>query len=231
MYDVTAAPSTTALTTLENVKDEMGICLDETATDPRLQRLIQRASDAIVARLSRPLARHTITELLPWTGQRRQWLHVAPIVSITSVKLNGNVIPVAEYQVDRRAGSVFRDGGWMSNMLTGFGATQFPTAERGKSVYEFVYVAGYYLPTFAINPDLAITAADWRLPADLEAAAIALVRHYWNQAKRNLQVIGESLGDYSVQYTNPVSLTAGTEPQLPDEVEVMLKPYTRIVVR
>jgi len=231
MLDVTIAPSTTALTTLEAVKEEMGLCLDETAEDPKLQRIIQRASDAIVARLSRPLARHTITELLPYRETTRQWLTVTPIVSLTSVKLNGATIPSTDYQLDRRQGSVFRSGGWFSNVMYGGGISQLPTSERGKAVYEFVYQGGYYLPTFTTDDDEEITSADFRLPADLEAAAYTLVRHTYQQMQRNVQIGAESLGDYSVQYTNPVSLTAGTTPQLPDEVEVLLKPYVRVGLR
>ena len=208
MYDVVAAPSTLELTTLEALKEELGICADDGSKDPKLKRAIQRASAMIVGRVGRPIARHTVTERLPSTAQRRQWLKVRPVITLTSVKRDGQTLDPEGYVLERTKGAVFRQGGWESHRLLGYGVTQYPTHEYSENVYQFDYQGGYYLPTFTTALDGAKTALDVDLPADIELAAVAMAKILFHRSERNLEVQSESLGDHSVTYAKPASQQA-----------------------
>lgn len=167
---VSTPASTTALTTLAAVKEEMKVTSG--ADDSWLRRQINGASALACAYLGVPMAndgtanlgRETVVETIrldrahPRRGNRdgrRRDLRLArwPVSSVTSVEEAGTILDAAAYEVDAESGALTRLNG---------NAPSFWAA--GKVVV--TYVAGWLLPG-----DLGRN-----LPAEIEDAVIELVK-------------------------------------------------------
>jgi hypothetical protein len=216
MLTVNTAAASTALTTLDAVKTELGIT--GTADDAWLQSQIDVASTLCCAYLgvvmatdgSMRLGRETLTETIRLNrGERRRRFDVRrrdlmlsrwPVVQVNSVTIDGTALLGDEYEVDGASGVLLRLGGGQPSHWVG-------------NTVEVRYEAGWLLPG---QPGR-------NLPNDIEDAAIGLVKVQWYSRTRNPLVKAESVpGVVDVQYR--VGAT-GTNGALPPEVTAKLDPY------
>lgn len=198
---VTGAPSTTKLIALADLKALLGI--SDSANDALLGNIIQCGSDAIARFCNRVFAQRTIQETLPGPGGQLLKLKFSPIITLTSIALDGETVDSDTYTLtEPDAGIVFRESYW---------------AYMGhKYSYTATYVHGYNLPD--------MSGAD-TLPYDIQQAALELCKGMWLSRARDPSVTMESIPDvYTVQYGgkgNGGSLVGA----LPPNVQELLLPY------
>jgi Phage gp6-like head-tail connector protein len=201
---VTVPPSTTKLIALADLKALLGIT--DGANDALLGNIIQRGSDAIARFCNRVFAQRTIIETLPGPGGQLLKLKFSPIVTLTSITLDGETVDSSTYTLtEPEAGIVFREAGWA---YTGH-----------KYSYTATYVHGYNLPD--------MTGTD-TLPYDIQQAALELCKGMWLARQRDPAVTMESVPDvYTVQYGgqgNGGALVGA----LPLNVQELLLPYREL---
>jgi hypothetical protein len=139
---VTAPPSTTKLIALADLKAILGIT--DGANDALLGNIIQRGSDAIVRFCNRVFAQRTVAETLPGPGGQLLKLKFAPIVTLTSITLDGETVDSDSYTLtEPEAGMVYREAGWS---YTGHAYD-----------YTAIYAHGYNLPDMAGTDTLLTT--------------------------------------------------------------------------
>jgi len=157
---VTPAP-TRRLTRKEHVTAEIGVA------DPiLLDRLIDAASAAIENLCGVVFARESVTELVPGFGDTRLQLQRRPIVAVTAVVFDGEVI--TDYSIDdREEGTLYRRAGWawtaqVAPGLTGpqrwpgFGSP-LPNSEEAR--FSVSHVSGYILPEQDLESVRTVSAA------------------------------------------------------------------------
>jgi gp6-like head-tail connector protein len=198
---VTVPPSTTKLIALADLKAILGIT--DSANDARLGNIIQRGSDAIARFCNRVFAQRTVIETLPGPGGQLLKLKFSPIVTLTSITLDGETVDRDTYVLtEPDAGIAFCGSYWA---YTGH-----------KYSYAATYTHGYNLP------DMAGTNT---LPYDIQQAALELCKGMWLARQRDPSVTMESVPDvYTVQYggqgRNGAPITA-----IPPNVQELLLPY------
>jgi Phage gp6-like head-tail connector protein len=197
---VTVPPSTTKLIALADLKALLGIT--DSANDTLLGNIIQRGSDAIARFCNRVFAQRTVIETLPGPGGQLLTLKFSPIVTLTSIALDGETVDSDTYTLtEPDAGIVFCESYWA---YTGH-----------KYSYTATYTHGYNLP------DMAGTDT---LPYDIQQAALELCKGMWLARQRDPSVTMESVPDvYTVQYgqgKNGVAVGA-----IPPNVQELLLPY------
>jgi hypothetical protein len=199
---VTAPPSTTKLIALADLKAVLGIT--DSANDTLLGNIIQRGSDAIARFCNRVFAQRTVIETLPGSGGQLLKLKFAPIVTLTSIALDGETVDPDTYTLtEPDAGIVFREAACWA--YTGHAYS-----------YTATYTHGYNLP------DMAGTDT---LPHDIQQAALELCKGLWLARQRDPTVSMESVPDvYTVQYGGKGGngVPVGT---LPPSVQELLLPY------
>ena len=161
MLNVITPAATTALTTLDRVKNGLGITDD--AEDEYLEAMINAATDQACVYMNvvqaedgtRTIGLETLEEVFPYCGyETTVMLSRIPVVSIESVTVDedGTLVDPAEYMVKRTTGIAFRQPasyyGWWGMPLT------------------ITYVAGWLLPGDSGR----------NLPWDIEDAAVRLVK-------------------------------------------------------
>lgn len=200
---VVTPAATVALTTLDAVKPGLDV---GDGDDAALTDLIGQASAAIVTYTGRTFGREVVQEVVrlhrPVTGIV---LERAPVVSVSAVMEGAATLSTTDYEADLKAGIVRR--------LSSSGC--YRTFDAGTVTVS--YTAGWLLP-----------GEDGRdLPADIEGAAVALVRHLWNErgAWRGLQSV--ALGSSNITYRNPAS---GVDGGMPGEIASALDRWQLPVV-
>lgn len=207
------------LTTLANVKAVLGIT--DGAQDTYLNLIIPQASAACENYCNRVFAQETLTDAFrlqyPWFPGFPD-AHVAPLqltrwplVSVTSViETDGQGVATTltagtDYESDMDAGQVFR--------LDTYGNP------RNFATYRVAiqYVAGYALPG-----DVSPT-----MPADIEQAAIEMVKAMWAARKRDPNLRSETIPEL---ISNTYQTVAPTSSGLPLIVESLLDNYRVPVV-
>jgi len=171
--------SSHALTTLAEAKTYLK--LNVTDYDSTIERLINAASEAIEKYCNRHFEKAIYTEWYKGHGRQLLLLNQFPIVSVTSVTIDGSAYTEGEdndFTIDSEAGMLFRAVGWPGNRYYG-GLTQDPMARRRN--IKVVYEAGYVLPK-DVSPETPRT-----LPYDLEQACLLLVHFYY---KRDIASFG-----------------------------------------
>lgn len=129
-----------ALTTLNNVKAWLNV--NTTTDDLLLTRLINQVSGATLNYLARPsISQQTYTELRAGVGNNRLVLRNWPVISITSLTVGSQTIPVATSLTSNGYTLATWDG-------TSAGLPQEITLRgyqfyRGRSNIQIVYQAGY----------------------------------------------------------------------------------------
>ena len=157
------------LTTLANVKAWMGIT--STDHDAVLTRLISAASNYIQSWLNRDLFAADCTERFDGTGTAMLVLPNYPVQSVTSVKVNGVVVP---------AGTDSSDGYFYNTDGIKLRGYRF---ERGVSNVLVSYRGGFE-----------------SIPAELEQATIELVslRH---KERERIGIVSKGLAGETITYT------------------------------
>ena len=154
-----------ALTTIEAVRQQLGLDPSDTSQDAVLARMINSASDAIRTYCDRDFARAQRADRLEGPGRPVLLLPLYPVIRVESVTADGIPVLPEEYDVDVQAGRLVRRGGsWPG----GPGLT-----------VEVVYEAGYITPEQARNG-----LGERDLPYDLEEACIATVMSWFS--RRNM---------------------------------------------
>lgn len=168
--------ASTALTTLTAVKLDLGITGND--EDPVLTDLIGQASASLAGWIGRPLARETVTETFRLTRPEPSLcLSRFPVASVTSVTIATAVQDSATIECDRASGILYRLNNSQRYLA-------WPA-----DVVAVEYAAGWLLP-----------GQDGRdLPADIEAAAIALVRRAYHAAGRDPALKAMDVGSGAVK--------------------------------
>lgn len=161
-----------ALTTLETVKEMLGIPAEE--SDPQVDnvliRLINAASAWVETMTERKLGKNDYRQKCRGTGSQELVLKHYPIVSVQSVAEigSGKVLPPESYDFDEKGdiGVLYRESGWPYRGYLGGLSGDFLAPQRYLLVE---YTAGYVLPKDA-TADSPCT-----LPADLESLVWEMV--------------------------------------------------------
>lgn len=157
--DPTLRPN--ALTTLDRLKEMLGISLEDTGNDGVLIQLINQASASIEKALGRKLKKQVYCQKCKGTGNQYLLMEQYPIREIKSIRQGDILMDPALYDVPGggMAGVIYKDDGWTYHGYP-YGLTGDYVA--GKRDIQVEYVAGYTLPGDATveNP--------CDLPADLE---------------------------------------------------------------
>lgn len=132
----------TDLATLQDVKAWLG--LTATSSDTVLSGLISAVSGTILGYINRVLVPHTLTELRDGTGTARMLLHDWPVLSISSLILDGSPLALNATPQNGGGGFVFDapspyPPGTMAN-VTLLGGARF---SRGVANVLVSYLAGY----------------------------------------------------------------------------------------
>ncbi len=209
---VVAAAELTAITTLQAVKDELGIA--DSSQDERLQRMIRGATDKARAELNRVLPRETVSEAFragpeyggdapPAALSLSRW----PVDASAdfTVTVDGTELASSDYELDVQSGLLWR---LSCGLRCGW---RFASAV-------VAYTGGYAMPGSSI-----VT-----LPADIEDGALALIRSRYaamgrDPSLRRREIPGVISEDFWIE--NGDSTNA-----LPPEVERYWSPHRVIPV-
>lgn len=187
------ALSANALTTVATMEDELGITAGSATA--RLERLIAVASDIIERYCARKFGKATaIVENVKGQGGNLLILSRSPIIQVSSIKLDGELVDPATYELKtehKAAGMVWRDAGWAWTASSFNAMTPVDAAGMEKRSYEVTYDAGYVLPKENSGRDL---------PYDLEQACIELVTSLYRGRGRDKNIASEAVGSASRSY-------------------------------
>lgn len=219
-----------ALTTVATLAAELGIATPaaSSAAEADLERRIAVASSAIEKYCGRTFARATVTEQVPGYGTQNLRLSRAPVLSVTSVELDGEPVPVEDYRTpsgtSAQAGFLERaKGTWEWTALESKSPAPEPLAGTERPLYEVVYVGGYVLPKDEVLPGTPRT-----LPYEVEEACLATCVAIYRAKGRDKSIISESVLSASVTYAGSTANTAigrGAGGIIPDDVLPLLAPY------
>jgi len=116
---------------LQILKTYLGIALNDTSQDAILNLYIDRAKDLIDSFLGFPLEQSTYTEKVEF--QRYIIPKAFPIISLTSLTINGEVQTLSDYYIDKDSGIVYKMKDYRINLLC-------------PGLADIVYSAGYVSP-------------------------------------------------------------------------------------
>lgn len=153
-----------ALTTVAAVKEYLRISSTDTTNDNSLERQINAVSEFIERFCDRHFEKTTYTHKFRGNGRQKLLLNQYPILSVTSVKVDGS--DATDYEILGEEGILYRENLWP---WSGYRAGLVGDPIGSRPNIEVVYTAGYVLPKDDA-PDSPRT-----LPYDLEDAAIELV--------------------------------------------------------
>lgn len=184
-----------ALTTLETVKEMLGMPVEESASqvDNVLIRLINAASAWVETMTERKLGRSDYRQKCRGTGSQELVLQHYPIVSVDSVTEigSGKVLASASYNFDEKGeiGVLYREEGWPYRGYPAGLSGDYIAPQRYLLVQ---YTAGYVLPKDATE-DSPCT-----LPADLENLVWEMVEQEYQLRKNGAQGLSAfSISDVS----------------------------------
>lgn len=163
-----------ALTTLEALKQMLGLDADDTSNDEVLIQLINQASASVERALGRKLRRSTYTQHLKGTGNQYLLVENYPIIDVEYIKQAGEYIDPGLYDITEQgaAGVIYKDDGWTYYGYPYGLAGDHITGSRNIVVR---YTAGYVLPWEATEDDPAT------LPADLEGLVQEMVQYIFGK--------------------------------------------------
>ena len=206
-----------ALTTLQAVKDELGIM--DSSKDSVLERLINAASEAIEQYCGRHFEyEQGVQETLAGTGGSRLVLSRIPVRAVTSVTVSG--MPLDDYVVeDPKAGILYRGAGWpwTARAWAGF-ISQDPLIGTESRDIVVTYDAGFVTPQQEADSGGTLTRD---LPHAVEEACILTVVTWYLNRGENLSITSEGLAGVWVRYDRSV---------LPQPARELLAPYKRLVM-
>lgn len=223
-----------ALTTVAMVCAELSLDVPTSgsATEADLERRIAVASDAIERYCARAFGRVVAyVERVPGFGTDALFLSRVPVLSVSAVTYDGDVIPPECYEsppsgADSEAGllrNVDADAPvWAWTARCGaWGGKQAGTERRA---YAVTYTAGYVLPKDGTDDEPRT------LPYDVEHACILTVVSDYQMKGRDQSIVSESVLSASVTYAGSQVNSAigrGTGGIIPDAAATLLQPYRR----
>ncbi len=162
--------SARALTTLDTVKNELGIT--DTSKDEMLIRYINIASDYFLNAVDRKLIKGVYnSEKYRGDGSTDLYLNEYPIVSIEKIEESGSELTVDDdyelTETDKEAGSVYKNDGWDRDSRSFGILTNTYYNERLRNI-EVDYTAGYCTPQQVIDTTCTVRT----LPYDIEGVVI-----------------------------------------------------------
>jgi hypothetical protein len=209
IISVTTPATTTKLTTLDRVKAELSIT--NNSQDIILNAKIDEASEDAEASLGFRVPRETVSETF-WHSEPMELseylvLDRAPVVSIDSVIMDGDIMDPSLYRLDAARGLLY------AMNPTGYACYWYFTQSIVVN-----YIGGYLLPGQGGRD----------LPAGIEGAVVELVTDYWSAKGRDPSVKSEEIPgvlrrDYWVG-------AVGEEGELPPRVVMKLAPFRRVQV-
>lgn len=204
---VSSAAESEALTTLTTIRSELGLDV-ESEQDALIDQYILEASRAIENYCRAKFAKQTITETLSSPGGKYMQLSRIPVVSITSITLEGVAVDAADYVlIEPESGIVFAEDGW--------------TRTYGAYDYSVQYVYGYVLPSFS--------SGTINLPPDIELACRMLVKNVWFARSRDGAIRREQVEQvYEVEYKSPTILATNVNSMFTQEILALLAPYREL---
>lgn len=191
-----------ALTTLAEFKNHMDVPGANTDFDMKFERVINASSDRIKAFCDRNFARQTYTERYSGKGRQDFPLRQTPVESVTKVVISqtwdfsGTPENPADYEVSGGQVLVRRNGSW----------------SKGRLNIEVEYIAGFYLPSDALNRSL---------PHDLEYSCLLFAEFLYEQRRdRRLGQSSKGKQDESVSYVDGI----------PSQIAEMLEPFRHMQI-
>jgi hypothetical protein len=216
-----------ALTERQTVKDDLGIT--DTASDAKIDRLINSVSAAIDKHCRRVFARGTLSEKVAGKGTPIVMLARPPIVSIASIDEDGAALVEGDdYEIKSDdAATLYKiDGAWGWRTVGTGGIRNDPLAGYERELITVNYDGGFTTPhqvTEATYPGPAT------LPADVEEAAILSVVSAFHSIGGDRRIANEKLMDASVAYGARNKITGrGMGGILVDDAVAILEPYCLI---
>jgi hypothetical protein len=181
-----------------------------------IEDLINEASGSIARRVGRQLHRASVVEKLRPNGLPRLILRETPLVSITSIVLDGETIGATTYAIeDADLGFVHLDEPPSCNDLLLYGSiAQDMVPGSGKRSLVVTYVAGYVAPGQASAGPPAVVRD---LPEEIEEACIICVAQAWRLFKSG----------YAKSEVPFIGGGAGIWGDIPDVARCKLEPYCR----
>ncbi len=149
MITIVTPPSSTALTSLARLKDDLGLTTVDAARDRWLQRRIDEASSLLLQAIGRTggegLARAEVLEQLPGSGRSVLLVGRTPIVSLLGVTQCGQDVSGVGVR-DADAGELFRACGWPEVVPIETWIESDRKDEPGVADYRVSMIGGYLLP-------------------------------------------------------------------------------------
>lgn len=209
-----------AFALLDDLKSDLGI--SGSASDSKLERRILAASELIESWCGRRFRYQSVVENVKGEGWPSIAVSRLPVVSITSIVLDGSTIPSTAYSlVDAEAGRIFRVDGWA--WTAALIATASPERVTGTEERAFVvtYAGGYVLPN---DSNQAPYASPVMLPNAIVEACLQWATELHLAAGTRGDVVQEQVGDASIAYAaNSIEERRGGQPS--PAVTRLLAPY------
>lgn len=211
---------TIAFTMVATALDELG--LSGSSYDTRLERYILQNSAAIERYCDRSFRKGSRVETLRGTNTPRLVLDATPLVSITSIAVDGTTIAAADYEIeDADAGIVFNEAGWLRyDYAVPNSIARDRIAGTAKADTVVTYVGGYVLPNDSTGTR--------NLPYEIEQACLMGVVAAFRQRGQDRNVGSKATGDASISYRLPNTIV-GVEAvgTLPTEALSLLAPFRK----
>jgi hypothetical protein len=194
------------LTTLTNVKEYLAIDPGETSVDALLARLVSSESARFSNLSNNPITSASYTETVDGNGTRYYVPKNYPVLSVTSVTVDGNAIPARASVSDNGFALVQNRVELVGYMFTSSRA----------AIYYSVY------PSFSVsagvgNVTIVYTAGYQTVPADVDQAVCEMVALKFRGRDR-VGLMSQSVGGETLSYQ---TLT------LPESVQSVIDNYSR----
>lgn len=213
------------LTTLEDVKDSLGIT--DSKDNETLKRIMVRAARRIESFVGRKLNVQVYQAVLPAYGRKRLALPAYPVRHVfrlfdgtdtgTAAELSAT-----EYTLDAENGFIERNEGFAWTLQTIPGVISFPEPDQEFGRYLVEFSAGYIPPSGSTSTQDGTTSTGSTVEPDIQDACISLVRNIWSARKQASNVTSKKVGDLSIAYSSNTN-------ELPDDVLAILTPYRSII--
>jgi len=154
-----------ALTTLDRLKQYIGIDLADTSQDFKLELLINSASQEIENIIGRKLKKAQRIEKYKGNNKLRFQVKNYPLISINEIKLNNEIVDSTKYDFEEN-GIIEGTRPWYADGL--YSGVTPNLAQRKKNI-EIDYVAGYVLPKDETQQEART------LPYDIEIALFRMI--------------------------------------------------------
>ena len=215
MLTVCTSSTTENLTTLDAVKDVLGIA--NSTDDELLAALITRASASVEDWLGYPLRAQVYSETVSSYGTRVLQLSRTPIRTVRRAFTGTDTgtateILSSELRVqDADAGLLSREAGfvWTAPYDHAFGSpVRVPGSETQPWMVE--YTAGYICPPGSCSTEYGSTGRD--LPHPFESAVLETVKTWFAGRQQDSRVRSVSVGGLSMSFTSETLGTGGLPP-------------------